>query len=145
MEAQPEKLPEWASTGTIVEPDETKKDSGWEGTGVVPNEKPRYQYENWRANLVYLWLAWLRDNHNFGLTIDSPYFEITYDADDKVTDVDYYESAAKITLIAHYDINYDADDKVTSIVLDPYNGFTYTATITYDADDRVTSVSTVEA
>lgn len=144
--AQPDKLPEWASDELrIVEPDESKKDTGWEGTGIVPNEKPRYQYDNWFKNLVYQWLGWLRDEKNFSQDFSAPYWEITYDADDKVQQIRYYESVAKVTLVATQNFSYDADDKVTTIELIVSGVATYTSTLSYDSNDKLTSFNTVES
>lgn len=45
----PSTLPEWATTGTKVEPTAAKKSSGWVGGG----EKPPYQTFNWWQDNVY--------------------------------------------------------------------------------------------
>ena len=146
MSAQPTKLPEWATDEIlIVEPSSDKKETGWEGTNITPNEKPRYQYDNWFKNLVYQWIAWMKDQKNYDISFSSPYYEIIYDADDKVTDIDYYESVSKVSHFANISLTYDSDDKITVAVLSITGGTTYTATLTYDADDKVTSVSTVES
>lgn len=52
--AKPTDLPEWASSGYIVEPGGGKKATGWE-----PGELPPAEYFNWLQNLTYEWLAWL--------------------------------------------------------------------------------------
>lgn len=140
MEAQPTDLPEWATSGSIVEPDQSKKEEGW-----ALLEKPPHQYENWRANNVYLWLKWLKDKIGFGLDFDSPYVVISYDADDKVTQVVYFESIAMATILATLALSYDADDRINLAGLTIAGGSTYTSAFTYDADDRVTSIETTES
>lgn len=140
MEAQPTTLPEWATNGDIVEPDQSKKEEGW-----LLLEKPPHQYENWRTNLVYQWLKWFRDKVGFGLDFDSPYAVISYDADDKVTQVVYYESVAMATILATLSLSYDADDRINLAGLSVAGGATFTSAFTYDASDRVTSIETTES
>lgn len=142
MDAQPVDLPRWGNVraGAIVEPSEDRKDDGWE-----LNVKPEHQYQNWLHDLTYQWLKWLRDKNNFGVNFDSPYLEITYDSDDKITDVDYYESSAKVTHMANLGVSYDSDDKITTAALSITGGSTFTSTIAYDANDRVSTITTVES
>lgn len=45
-------LPRFASSGTVVEPSEGKKDLGWVGTG----EKPPWQTFNWLHKLTWQWI-----------------------------------------------------------------------------------------
>lgn len=140
MDAQPVDLPEWATSGAIVEPDQSKKEEGW-----LLLEKPPHQYENWRANLVYQWLKWLRDKVGFGLDFDSPYVVISYDADDKITQIVYYESVAMITIFATLALSYDADDRIDLAGLSIAGGSTFTSAFAYDASDRVITITTTES
>lgn len=63
--SKPTKIPRWADTGTIVEPSEAKKDSGW----VAP-ELPPDTFFNWHQNLVGLWNKWFDERHDDGATDD---------------------------------------------------------------------------
>lgn len=47
-------LPEWATSGAVVEPSPTKKALGW-----VPNEFPPAQTFNWLGRSTFEWLQWL--------------------------------------------------------------------------------------
>lgn len=51
---KPTNLPQWATSGFIVEPGGGKKATGWE-----PGELPPAEYFNWLQNLTYEWLQWL--------------------------------------------------------------------------------------
>jgi len=62
---KPTKIPRWADTGTIVEPAEAKKDSGW-----VTTEKPPASYFNWLENLSGQWFKWLDERLFDGATKD---------------------------------------------------------------------------
>ncbi len=140
---QPVVLVRWATTGNIVEPDEAKKSDGWVGTSIIPNEKPRYQFDNWFKNSVGLLLEWLRDNVNLNLDVTGAFFEITYDPDDKITNVIYFDSPGKVTTISTVNITYDSDDKITIAEFIVPGVGTFTQTLTYDADDKIISGNTV--
>lgn len=71
--SKPTKIPEWADTGTIVEPSESKKDTGW-----IFEEVPPFSFFNWHQNLVGQWIKW----------IDERFFDGTADKDLEVTGVD---------------------------------------------------------
>jgi hypothetical protein len=61
--AEPSNYPEWASAptpGDIVEPNSTKKQSGWRKVSGAP-EKPPYQQFNWYMNNVYLWIKHFKE------------------------------------------------------------------------------------
>lgn len=51
---KPSKINEWADTGTVVEPSEAKKDSGW----VAP-ELPPDTFFNWWMNIAGQWTKWV--------------------------------------------------------------------------------------
>lgn len=53
----PTKIPRWATTGTIVEPTEGQKDTGWPTGYRVPSG-----WLNWLQNLNGLWSAHYRDS-----------------------------------------------------------------------------------
>lgn len=56
MTTRPAKLPRWATDGgTVVEPPEGEKDTGW-----VPNFKPPARKQNWLHNTAYEWLDYIR-------------------------------------------------------------------------------------
>lgn len=69
MSAKPTTLPRWATTGTKTEPSSGQKDDGYEG-----GDKPPAEYENWRAENIYSWLAWLDVGYlqRVDLSDDSP-------------------------------------------------------------------------
>lgn len=53
---RPSELPEWASNpsaGTITDPDDTQKQSGWTTSTLIR------QFVNWFWNLVWQWIVWL--------------------------------------------------------------------------------------
>lgn len=52
--SKPTKLPRWATSGSIVEPNEGAKDVGYQ-----VGEAPIAEYDNWRAKLTHDWLAFL--------------------------------------------------------------------------------------
>ena len=51
---KPTKLPRWATTGSVTEPTEAKKDSGW-----LAAEKPPAQFFNWLFNIINQWCVYL--------------------------------------------------------------------------------------
>lgn len=54
IKLKPDKLPLWATTGTITEPLYAKKLTGW-----LFEEAPPFDYFNWIHNLTYQWLDFL--------------------------------------------------------------------------------------
>jgi len=63
---KPIKIPRWADTGTIVEPSEPQKDSGWTFQQVPPSSM-----ENWKENLTGQWFKWIDERMNDGGTADT--------------------------------------------------------------------------
>lgn len=55
MATKPTSLPEWASSGVIVEPAAGKKALGW------TTERPAYTFFNWLFNLIYQWIQYLNE------------------------------------------------------------------------------------
>jgi hypothetical protein len=55
--AAPDQLPEWATSGTLDEPNAGAKATGW-----LANMKPPFGWMNWWMNLVYQWLSYLNEN-----------------------------------------------------------------------------------
>jgi hypothetical protein len=66
MATKPTTVPNWADTGTKVEPSSGKKATGWEY-----EEKPPFEYFNWWMNLIGLWCAYLDDLGSSDITNDS--------------------------------------------------------------------------
>lgn len=54
MSLPTENLPEWATSGTVVEPSSGKKNTGW-----VDGEFPPAEYFNWLSKSTYEWLLWV--------------------------------------------------------------------------------------
>lgn len=60
MVMKPAKVPRWGDVGgALVEPTNTKKDTGW-----FPGEKPPAEYVNWLLNNLYTWVLWLQAYEN---------------------------------------------------------------------------------
>ena len=63
--SKPAKTARWADSGTIVEPAEGKKDTGW-----IFEEVPPFSWENWYKNLNGQWLKWIDERFFDGGTED---------------------------------------------------------------------------
>jgi hypothetical protein len=60
--SKPVKIPRWADTGTITEPSESQKNSGWLFQQIPPSA-----FENWKENLTGSWFKWLNERLFDGL------------------------------------------------------------------------------
>jgi citrate lyase alpha subunit len=76
-------------------------------------------------------------------TYPSFYTEMTYDMSDKVTQVDIWESASKITHIFTKEFTYSGNQVTTVEVTHHIDGATLVKTFTYDIDGFITNVTRV--